>query len=209
MFEIMELPVRRGNVPLRVARGHFATNHSHINYYIDITRQKAKLSEAKAVAKQLAVNFTAAQIDTILCLDGMAVIGTCLAEALTSGSRAVSDPAGIHVVEPEYSTTSQMIFRDNIQPLIRNKNVLILMASVTTGYTAKRSVETINYYGGSVAGVASLYRAVDELLGKPVHSVYSLEDLPDYESYDYNSCPYCKSGRKLDALVNSFGYSLL
>ena len=88
-------------------------------------------------------------------------------------------------------------------------NVLILMASVTTGYTAKRSVETIHYYGGSVAGVASLYRAVDELLGKPVHSVYSLEDLPDYESYDYNNCPYCKSGRKLDALVNSFGYSLL
>ena len=66
MFETMELPVRRGNVPLRVARGHFATNHSHINYYIDITKQKTRLSEAKAVAKQLAGNFTARHIDTIL-----------------------------------------------------------------------------------------------------------------------------------------------
>ena len=37
MIELEELPVRRGNVPLRVARGHFATNHSHINYYIDIS----------------------------------------------------------------------------------------------------------------------------------------------------------------------------
>ena len=25
----------KSNLPLRVARGHFATSHSHINYYID------------------------------------------------------------------------------------------------------------------------------------------------------------------------------
>ena len=31
MLEIKTLPVTHGNVPLRVARGHFATNHSHIN----------------------------------------------------------------------------------------------------------------------------------------------------------------------------------
>ena len=46
MIELVHLPVRRGNVPLRIARGHFATNHSHINYYIDITYQKTRLSEA-------------------------------------------------------------------------------------------------------------------------------------------------------------------
>ena len=32
---------------------------------------------------------------------------------------------------------------------------------------------------------------------------------PDYESYDYHECPYCKAGKKVDALVNSFGYSSL
>ena len=31
----------------------------------------------------------------------------------------------------------------------------------------------------------------------------------DYESYDYHDCPYCKAGKKVDALVNSFGYSSL
>lgn len=49
MLEIKTLPVTHGNVPLRVARGHFATNHSHINYYIDITQQKTKLSEARTL----------------------------------------------------------------------------------------------------------------------------------------------------------------
>ena len=37
MIQLVKLPVQRGNVPLRLAKGHFVTNHSHINYYIDIT----------------------------------------------------------------------------------------------------------------------------------------------------------------------------
>ncbi len=211
MIGIASLPIRRGNVPLRVAKGHFATNHSHINYYIDITYQKTRLSEAQAVAKYLVQHFNhAAMVDTILCLDGTAVIGTCMAQELTaSGFRSINTHNTIYVVEPEYNANSQMIFRDNIQPMIRGKHVLVLMASVTTGFTAKRSLEAIGYYGGEVAGVASLYSAVDTVADFPVYSVYSVNDLPDYESYDYRECPYCKSGRKIDALVNSFGYSEL
>ena len=102
-----------------------------------------------------------------------------------------------------------MIFRDNIQPMIKGKHVLVLMASVTTGFTAKRSLEAIGYYGGEVAGVAALYSAVEEVEGYNVHCVYNISDLPDYASYDYRECPYCKAGQKIDALVNSFGYSEL
>ena len=211
MIELNQLPVKRGNVPLRFAQGHFATNHSHINYYIDITFQKTRLSEAKNVARQLVTSFNATTlVDTILCLDGTAVIGTCLAEELTkSGFQSINSHQTIYVVEPEYNANSQMIFRDNIQPMIRGKNVLVLMASMTTGFTAKRSMEAIGYYGGHISGVAALYSAVDETGGYPVASVYSLADLPDYASYDYRECPYCKKGIKIDALVNSFGYSEL
>ena len=211
MIEILDLEVKHGNVPLRVARGHFATNHSHINYYVDITYQKTRLSEAKDVAKQLVANFkNDTPVDTILCLDGMAVIGTCLADELTkSGFQIINAHKSIYVIEPEYNSNSQMIFRDNIQPMIRNKHVLILMASCTTGFTASKGVEAIGYYGGEVVGVAALYSAVDHLGNLPVRSVYSLNDIPDYASYDYKDCPYCKKGRKIDALVNSHGYSKL
>ncbi len=211
MIGIASLPIRRGNVPLRVAKGHFATNHSHINYYIDITYQKTRLSEARAIAKYLVRNFkNSVMVDTVLCLDGTGVIGTCLAEELTaSGFRSINTHNTIYVVEPEFGANSQMIFRDNIQPMIRGKHVLVLMASVTTGFTAKRSLEAIGYYGGEVAGVAALYSAVDTVEGFSVSSVYSVNDLPDYESYDYRECPYCKAGKKIDALVNSFGYSEL
>ena len=211
MIDLMNLPVRRGNVPLRVARGHFATNHSHINYYIDITYPKTRLSEAQAVAKQLVKTLAhSTMVDTILCLDGTAVIGTCLADELTkSGFQSINTHKTVYVVEPEFGVNNQMLFRDNIQPMIRNKHVLVLMASCTTGFTAKKGVETIGYYGGEVVGVAALYSMTDEVCGHKVTSVYNINDLPDYASYDYKDCPYCKQGRRLDALVNSHGYSWL
>ena len=211
MIEINHLPVRRGKVPLRIAEGHFATNHSHINYYIDITYQKTRLSEAKESAYELVSHFVNdTPVDTILCLDGTAVLGTCVAEELTkSGFRTINAHQSIYVLEPEYNANSQIIFRDNVKNMIQGKTVLVLMASVTTGFTAKRSIEAIGYYGGHVAGVAAIYRAVDEVAGYPVRSIFSIRDFPDYESYDYRECPYCKKGQKLDALVNSFGYSQL
>ena len=211
MIQLVKLPVKRGNAPLRIAKGHFVTNHSHINYYVDITFQKTRLSEARDSAYQLVSNFVNdTPVDTVLCLDGTAVLGTCIAEELTkSGFRTINAHETVYVVEPEYNANSQIIFRENIQPMIRGKHVLVLMASVTTGYTAKRALEAISYYGGTVAGVAAIYSAVDQVEGYPVKSVYTIQDLPGYASYDYRECPYCKAGQKIDALVNSFGYSQL
>ena len=203
MIQLVHLPRRRGNVPLRIARGHFATNHSHINYYIDITYHKTRVSEAKASAKELVSQFiNDTPVDTIICLDGTAVLSK-------SGFRTINAHQTMYVVEPEYNNNSQMIFRDNLQPMIRGKHVLILMASVTTGHTARKSIEAINYYGGRVAGIAAIYRATDDIDGYPVRSIYSVSDLPDYASYDYRDCPYCKAGQKIDALVNSYGFSEL
>ena len=211
MIELVKLPVRRGKAPLRLAKGHFVTSHSHINYYIDITYQKTRLSEARDSAYQLVSHFiNDTPVDTILCLDGTAVLGTCIAEELTkSGFCTINAHQTIYVIQPEFSAESQIIFRDNIRPMIRGKHVLVLMASVTTGVTAKSAISAIQYYGGHVAGIAAIYRAVDEIDGHPVRSVYSIADLPDYESYEYHECPYCKAGVKVDALVNSYGYSAL
>ena len=63
--------------------------------------------------------------------------------------------------------------------------------------------------GGNVAGVAAIYSAVEAVEGYPIRSVYTINDLPGYASYDYRDCPYCKEGKKIDALVNSYGYSQL
>ena len=199
------------NLFLRVSKGHFATSHSHINYYIDVTMQKSRLSEAKAVAHELVGYYKSSTvIDTILCLDGMQVVGTCLAEELTNaGFVSINAHQTIYVVTPEHTTGSQLIFRDNIAPMICGKNVLILAASVTPGYTANAAVDAIKYYGGQVAGISAIFATVNECSGYLVQSAFNPNDLSDYASHPAHQCPQCAKGEKLDALVNSFGYSKL
>ncbi len=202
---------KRKSLYLRVSRGHFATNHSHINYYIDVTMQKARLSEAKAVADELTIYYNSSTIvDTILCLDGTEVIGACLADSLTKGDFInLNAHQTIYVVTPEHTSGSQLLFRDSATPMIEGKHVLILAASVTTGYTAQAAIEAVRYYGGIVAGVSSIFATVDTCMGYPVHSVFDPNDLEDYESYPSHECPMCHAGEKIDALVNSHGYSKL
>lgn len=197
------------NLRLRVLKGHFATSHSHINYYIDVTMQKSRLSEAQAVAHELMGYYnTSTIVDTVLCLDGMEVVGTCLADELTkSGFSSINAHQTIYVVTPEHTSGSQLIFRDNTAPMIKGKNVLILAASVTTGYTANAAVEAVKYYGGNVAGISSIFATVDECAGYTVRSVFNPNDLGDYASYPAHQCPQCAKGERIDALVNSYGFS--
>ena len=206
-----KIRTKQRNLFLRVSRGHFATNHSHINYYIDVSTQKTRLSEAKAVASELVSYYThSTVVDTILCLDGTQVIGTCLADELTKGNYInINAHQTIYVLTPEHTSGSQLIFRDSLLSAIKGKHVLILAASVTTGYTAKSAVEAIRYYGGQIAGIAAIFATVDSCMGHPVRSVFNPKDLSDYATYPSHECPMCKSGQKIDALVNSFGYSKL
>lgn len=199
------------DVTLKVIPGHFATNHSHINYYIDITTLKTRESEAMAVAKNLVQKYVSSTIvDTIVCLDGTQVVGAYLAQELTrTGFMSINSHQTIYVVTPEYNSNSQMIFRDNLQPMIRGKHVLLLMASVTTGLTINKAIEAILYYGGSVAGISSIFTAIDEVNGYHINAVFRKDDVPGYESYNYHKCPMCKAGQPIEALVNGFGYSKL
>ncbi len=206
-----KIRTKRNNLFLRVSKGHFATNHSHINYYIDVTTQKTRLSEAEAVAEELVSYYSNSTIvDTVLCLDGTEVIGACLASELTrSNFVSINAHQTIYVLTPERTSGSQLIFRDSILSAIKGKHVLILAASVTTGYTAKSAIEAIQYYGGQVAGIASIFATADNVMGYPVQSVFDPKDLKDYESYPSHECPLCRAGKRIDALVNSFGYSKL
>ena len=199
------------NLHLRVVKGHFATSNSHMNYYVDVTVQKSRLSEASAVAKELSAYYKKNTIvDTILCLDETQVIGTCMATELTSGEfMNMNAHQTIYVVTPEHTAGSQIIFRDGLIPMIQGKHVLILAASVNTGYTAKAAIEAVQYYGGSVEGIAAIFATADECQGIPVRSAFDPNDLQDYTIKPSHECPMCKRGEKIDALVNSFGFSKL
>lgn len=209
---ITKIKTSRRNLYLRVAEGHFATNHSHSNYYIDVAAQKSRLSEATAVAEALCSDYKYSTkiVDTILCLDGTEVLGTCLANELTKNDFInVNAHQTIYIVTPEHTVGSQLMFRDNIAPMIRGKHVLILAVSIATGYTAQAAIEAVKYYGGEVVGLASIFATAKECGGYPVNSVFNPNDLTGYFTLPSHECPLCKEGKKLDALINCHGFSKL
>ena len=209
-IQLFTYPVRSGTLPLRVARGHFATSHSHINYYIDLTMTKHRLSEARTAAQALASHFKQNNVvDTILCLDGMEVVGACMASDLSNAHiRSINQHQTIYVATPEHTTGSQLLFRENSAPMIVGKHVIILAASVTTGYTVQAAVEAVRYYGGITEGICSLFACIEECEGFPIHTIFSTRDvLDDYMSTSSHDCPLCKAGVKLDAMVNTYGIS--
>ena len=207
----VKFATKKANLFLRVAMGHFATGNSHRNYYIDVVSQKSRMSEAKAVAEELCSYYYAdTVVDTILCIDGTEVIGACLAEALSREDFInMNAHKSIYVVTPEIIGGNQMIFRDNLIPMIKGKNVMILAVSVASGKTALSAVDAVKYYGGKVAGVSSIFSTAKECGGFPVRSVFDPNDLDGYEHHPAHECPMCKAGVKLDALINSHGFSKL
>ncbi len=210
--KIKKIKTKRNNLYLRVAEGHFATAHAHSNYFVDVAVQKSRLSEATAVAKALMenYNYSTTVVDTILCLDGTEVIGTCLASELTKNNFVnINAHQTIYIVTPEAANGSQLLFRDNIVDMIRGKHVLVLAVSVATGYTVKAAIEAIEYYGGEAIGVASIFATTDDCAGHAVNSVFNPTDLPEYFSLPSHACPLCKQGEKIDALVNCHGFSKL
>ena len=198
-------------VSLKVIPGHFATSNSHINLYIDLTSTKSRLSEASEAARTMSMQYVNnVVIDTIVCLDNCEVIGGFLAQELTAaGIRSMNTHKTMYIISPEYNTNGQMIFRDCNQGAIFNKKVLLLVASVTTGDTIKRSLDCIKYYGGEVNGISAIFSAVNEIENMKVNSIFRKSALPDYQSYNINNCPLCKNGQKLDAIVNGYGYMRL
>lgn len=211
MAKEFKIRTKNQDVFLRVQKGHFATMHSHTNYFIDVTTQKMRLSEAKAVAHELVSYYQSNTIiDTILCMDGMEVIGTCIADELTKDNYVnMNAHRTIYLLTPEFITGGQLMFRDNVLHMVSGKHVLILSASVTTGKSVLSAIDAVNYYGGNVIGASAIFATVNECDGHPVYSVFDPNDLGDYQSFKPHKCPMCQNGDKLEAIVNSFGYSKL
>ena len=192
------------DTPLKIVKGHFATNHAH-------TTVKSRLSEAGGIAQALVHMYLYDMIvDTIVCMEGTEVIGTLLAQELTKGGfMSKNAHKTIYVIKPEFNSNSQIVFKDNYRAMINGKNVLILTATVTTGLTINKAIEGVQYYGGIIQGISAVFSALENVNGIPIKSVFGLKDVPDYQYSDYRNCPLCKEGKKLDALINPYGYSKL
>ena len=197
---------------LHAMHGHFATSHSHINYYVDVTSIKTRVAEAKQAAHVLYSRTPKTKyVDTIVCMDGTEVVGTFLTEEIHKEGimGTTNQHETVYVISPEINSNNQMLFRDNNKAAINGKHVVLLLATTTTGETIKRALECISYYGGEVVCVASVFSTIDNVDGVKVEKLFDKDDVINYEAYPVTDCPFCKKGHKIEAMVNGFGYSKL
>ncbi len=203
---------RAHGVFAHVTNGHFVTANAHINCYVGTSDIKHNHAVSIEAAKYLAsyYNERAIEIDTVLCLYETLALGAYLAHELASPSLLVQNPkTDIYVISGEYDAQGNIIFRDNLKRMIKGKNVLLLMSCVTSGKTLEKAIESVNYYNGKVVGISTAFSATKEIMGVHVNSIFTDEDLEDYEVYDKHNCPLCKQGMPVDAIANGYGYSKL
>lgn len=198
------------DVTVRVTPGHFATSHSHVNYYIDLTDVKIHHSMAKRAAAELARRYVSISIGTIICQEGTEMIGAFMADSLSQPDfMAMNAGSSICVLSPELNTNNQLIFRDNTLKAIRNNNIILLISSISTGKTVGRAIDCIKYYSGNIAGISTLFSVVPNIQNIPVNSIFTNSDIPGYQVYSAESCAMCAGNQQLDAIINGFGYSKL
>lgn len=220
---------------LKVTKGHFSSDRFHINYYIDMTTLKMRQEEAEQVAKSMVKRYvnrvdlsgligvgaeelkhyskafaSKTPIDTIICMDGCEVIGAYVAKELSElGVTTTNIHKTTYIVTPEFDSAGQMVVRDTIKHMLKDKHVLVVLATAMSGRTILKSIRCIESYGGILEGISVIFAAVNEIDGYPVNAVFDSSDLPDFRLSEPENCPDCKNGIKLDAIVNSYGYTKL
>ena len=188
---------RNEHVFIHAMPGHFVSSSSHLNFYIGTS--DIKHNHERGI-----------EVDTVLCLYETQALGAYLAHELQRANMLNPNPdSTVYVLGPEYDAQGNIIFRDNLRKLIDGKRVLLLISCITSGKTIERAMESVNYYGGEAVGISAVFSAINEVDGVSVNSIFTKDDVPGYEAYPAHDCPLCRENKKVDAITNGYGYSLL
>ena len=196
-------------INMKVIPGHFTTNHFHISHYLDLDNLKTNVTVARDVAIELALPYKSSTlVDTIVCMEGTEVIGAFMAEELLQeGTSVLNSGNDIHVITPISNTDRKLMFQSNSQEHIFNKNIILVVSTISSGTTVNSALEALSYYGGRVVGVSALFNAEPERFSDLFSSMFVKEDIPDYKIYLPDECEFCNKGQKLDAIIYHDGYT--
>ncbi len=128
-------------------------------------------------------------------------------ELTKAGVYSMNSHKTIYIVTPEYVNSGQLIIRENMLPMIKGKNVLLLLASATTGQTLVKASRALTYYGAKISGISAVFSAANSVMGIPINALFTIADIPDYRAYEPEGCSLCKENAPIDAFANGFGYS--
>ena len=112
----------------------------------------------------------------------------------------------VYVTTPINNNLGSLFFLSSTIKCILNKNVILLVTSVSSGSTLDGALDCVGYYGGNLVGISSLFLAAPNEQEQEINAVFTSEDIPGYTIYRSRNCAMCRAGQKLDALISSEGY---
>ena len=198
-------------ITIEVTPGHFATSNSHISHYLDMSILKSNASVAREVAREFAaIYLSTSEVNTIICMENTEVIGAYLAEELQKeGPMVVNSGSEIHVMTPMHSLGGQLIFLPSARKHIEGQATILLLASASSGKTVSRALDCLAYYGGQLVGIFALFSAVPSVRDNEIYSIFTDADIDGYHFARTEHCELCMAGHRLEAIVNSGGYTQL
>ena len=196
-------------ITVKIIPGHFTTGNVHSNNFLDVGALKSNARVAQDVARELAIPYLSSTlVDTIVCMERTEVIGAYLAEELLrAGTAVMNADSEINVITPIINTNGNLVFQDNMVNMVSGKNIILIFASISSGRTLNNTIECLAYYGGKLAGISSLFVASLENQKHEIHTLFTAADIPGYRIFPTSECGMCKAGQKLDAIINSEGYT--
>ena len=196
-------------ISVQVIPGHFTTGNVHISHYLDVSSLKSNVSIARDVARELALPYLSSTlVDTIVCMEKTEVIGAYLAqELLQAGASVMNSGREIRVLTPLSNINGNLVFPNSVVQWIDNQNVILIVASISSGRTLSSALECLAYYGGKIVGISALFMALNDKLEQKINALFTSQDIPDYKLSNAGQCEMCKAGLKLDAMISSEGYT--
>lgn len=207
--EMLTIPLERNpSISVNMIPGHYATSHSHRTHYLAVNHLKTSALLAREVARELASPYLSMfPVDTIVCMEETEVIGAYLAaELLKPGLSAKNVGRDIKVVTPILNINKKLTFQTDTLKQINNRNIILLLSSVTGGSTLRAALEALSYYRGKLQGISALFTAYPDQQEQKINSLFTSENLPGYKLYTPAQCPLCKAGQKIDAIIIRDGY---
>jgi len=196
-------------IAINVISGHFTTSNLHTNNYLDFSALKSNSVVARDIAREMAISYLSTTlVDTIVCMERTEVIGAYLAQELQlEGPSVINTGKAIHVVSPINNAYGNLTFPSNQTEIITGKNILLLVATVSSGRSLNRILECLSYYNGNLAGISALFMATPVRTPHKVNALFTSDDIPGYKLYEPGECEICKNTKKLDAIIRSEGYT--
>ena len=171
---------------------------------------KVRHCDAAEVAKEMAKEYQySTPVDTIVCMDGCEIIGSCLAEELTrNGIMSLNRHNSMYIITPELDKNGQMIFRDNLQPMVQGKKHPAFCWPLPP--PARPSPEALT--ASSITAVSfreyRLFSVQQEKSTDRPCTVFSLQRI--FRNIRHSvpaNVHIAEQEEKIDAIVNGFGYS--